>query len=384
MAVPYVFTIGEPIVFQQDYYAKRIMTLLSFPFFGWVFFELLRREKLKLKNWVIFYLFIYAIVFILSIIRGNKLTLIITDAFIALLPIFFYVLVFKTSVSLESYKNNFKTFVFLAVFLVLFGVKLQFSYFTLIAIAYILFYVKWMPQNIILFALVPIIAYQSLIGKSAFLMLLFVIGYLFFFDSKNISKKKKVYLLLIPSVIFTIAAFIFWDKIQGTGAYKNFVYFLRHADFSNLTFQDHSTSHRLYEASVVKENFANNNILYKLFGNGFGSTIDLSGTSDMTIARSNSDIHNVRNIHMGFFAVLSRYGIIGLTIYLGFVIKMLLVCFKTLKRENHYSITLGCLYILILLFDSFISFPHMMSNFLFWFTVAIVLYDRKKQKMNYK
>jgi O-antigen ligase len=155
------------------------------------------------------------------------------------------------------------------------------------------------------------------------------------------------------------------------------VYFLRHADFANFTFGDQSTSHRLYEAKIIISNFNNSNFFIKFLGNGFGSTIDLSGATDLTIASSNEDVNNVRNIHIGFFAVLSRYGILGCLIYVGFIFRMLFVCYKVLKKGSHYSVTLGCLYILILLFDSLISFPHMMSNFLFWYIVFIIFLEYK-------
>lgn len=379
MAVPYFTGLGDNLVFKQDYYAKRIMTIMSFPFFGWVAYILLKKKHLAVHRSIIIYGLIYAIVFIISIINGNKPSLIVTDAFIALLPIFFYMMVFYTNVNLESYTKNFRLFIFLSIVLVLLGIKLQFSYFTLVGIAFILFYVKWKPQNIILFALLPFLTYKSLIGKSAFLLLVFIVGYLFY-SSKTISFKKKMYLLLIPAVVFVVVGITYWDEIKGTGTYKNFVYFLRHADFENLSFKDNSTSHRLYEASIVQENFNNGNIITKVFGRGFGSTIDLSNTNDLSVIRSNADPENVRNIHIGFFAVLSRYGILGVVIYIGFVLNMIRICFSTLKRENHYSITLGCLYVVILLVDSFISFPHMMSNFLFWFTVSIILYYRHLNK----
>lgn len=377
MTIPYIFNMGDSYIFKQDYYAKRIMTLLSFPFFGWIIYTLLIQKKIRININLVLYLIVYCIVLLISFFKGNRIVLIITDAFIALLPVFFYLLIFNTNVSTNSYKNYFKLYLFVASILVVFGIKLQFSYFSLISVVYILFFVKWKPQNFILFALIPIIAYKSLIGKSSFLMLVFIIGYLFIFDSKNINLKKKIYLLLIPSVLLTITSIVFWDKIQETGAYRNFIYFLRNANFSNFTFKDHSTGHRLYEAKVVLDNFNINNFVYKLFGNGFGSTIDLSGTSDATIAASNANVHEVRHIHIGFFAILSRYGLVGILIYLSFIINMVRVSFKTLKKKNNPSITLGALYILIIIFDSFISFPHMMSNFLFWFLCAVILYENK-------
>lgn len=380
MAVPYIFDLGEGNVFKNDFYAKRIMTISSFPFFVWISYLVFRKNKTSFNIYITVYLLVYIFILLTSFIKGNKLSLIIIDAFIALLPVFFYFLVFKTSLTIDSYKKCFLWLISLSSLLVLFNIKLQFAYFTLISLSFLLFFVKWELKNILLFILIPILAYKSLIGKSALLMLTFIIAYFFIFETKTISRRKKVYLLLIPSVLLTFVVIIFWSKIQETGSYQNMVYFLRHADFANFTFEDKSTGHRLYEAKIIMGNFNNSNFFIKFFGNGFGSTIDLSGTLDGTIAAANSDISNVRNIHMGFFAVLNRYGILGCLMYVGFIFRMLFVCYKVLKKGSHYSVTLGCLYILILLFDSLISFPHMMSNFLFWYITYIVFLEYKKAK----
>ena len=377
MVVPYFFDFGEGNVFKNDFYAKRIMTISSFPFFVWISYLVFRKNKLSFNIYIIVYLAAYVLFSLTSFIKGNKLSLIIIDAFIALLPVFFYFLVFKTSLTIDSYKKCFLWLISLSSLLVLFNIKLQFSYFTLISLSFLLFFVKWELKNILLFILIPVLAYKSLIGKSALLMLTFIIAYFFIFETKTISRRKKMYLLLIPSVLLTFVVIIFWSKIQETGSYQNMVYFLRHADFANFTFGDKSTSHRLYEAKIIISNFNNSNFFIKFLGNGFGSTIDLSGATDLTIASSNEDVNNVRNIHMGFFAVLSRYGILGCLIYVGFIFRMLFVCYKVLKKGSHYSVTLGCLYILILLFDSLISFPHMMSNFLFWYIVFIIFLEYK-------
>lgn len=380
MAVPYIFDLGEGNVFKNDFYAKRIMTISSFPFFVWISYLVFRKNKTSFNIYITVYLLVYIFILLTSFIKGNKLSLIIIDAFIALLPVFFYFLVFKTSLTIDSYKKCFLWLISLSSLLVLFNIKLQFAYFTLISLSFLLFFVKWELKNILLFILIPVLAYKSLIGKSALLMLTFIIAYFFIFETKTISRRKKVYLLLIPSVLLTFVVIIFWSKIQETGSYQNMVYFLRHADFANFTFEDKSTGHRLYEAKIIMGNFNNSNFFIKFFGNGFGSTIDLSGTLDGTIAAANSDISNVRNIHMGFFAVLNRYGILGCLMYVGFIFRMLFVCYKVLKKGSHYSVTLGCLYILILLFDSLISFPHMMSNFLFWYITYIVFLEYKKGK----
>ena len=378
MAVPYIFDLGEGNVFKNDFYAKRIMTISSFPFFVWISYLVFRKNKTSFNIYITVYLLVYIFILLTSFIKGNKLSLIIIDAFIALLPVFFYFLVFKTSLTIDIILICFLWLISLSSLLVLFNIKLQFAYFTLISLSFLLFFVKWELKNILLFIL--IYTFVNLSDNQLDINVDFHYCLLFYFETKTISRRKKVYLLLIPSVLLTFVVIIFWSKIQETGSYQNMVYFLRHADFANFTFEDKSTGHRLYEAKIIMGNFNNSNFFIKFFGNGFGSTIDLSGTLDGTIAAANSDISNVRNIHMGFFAVLNRYGILGCLMYVGFIFRMLFVCYKVLKKGSHYSVTLGCLYILILLFDSLISFPHMMSNFLFWYITYIVFLEYSKGK----
>ena len=101
MAVPYFFDLGEGSVFKNDFYAKRIMTISSFPFFVWISYLVFRKNKLSFNIYITFYLLLYIVILLTSFIKGNKLSLIIIDAFIALLPVFFYFLIFKTSLTID-------------------------------------------------------------------------------------------------------------------------------------------------------------------------------------------------------------------------------------------------------------------------------------------
>lgn len=380
MALPMLLGLGDGNLFIRDFFAKRIMTLFSFPFFLWVTFVAFKKNKVYLSKNITTYLILYLVVLIISLFKMNSITLIVTDAFIGLLPFFFYLLIFKTDFKIASYKNYFKTYLFIAVILVLLEVKLQFSYFSLISLIYILFFIEWKIKNIPLFLLLPFLAIETFIGKSALLMFLFIIFYLFIFDKQIISKSKKIFFVTFPLVLIVLFLIIFWEQVQQSGSYKNFLYFLRNADFTNFTFKDLSTGHRLFEAEVVLTNFFDGNFISKLFGNGFGSTIDLSQTKDMAVLNANKNTNAVRNIHMGPFAVLSRFGLIGVFVYFTFTYKILSICFKTLKKQTHFSVTLGSFYVIIIIFDSFISFPHMMSNFLFWFITFVLIKENKNTK----
>ena len=142
-----------------------------------------------------------------------------------------------------------------------------------------------------------------------------------------------------------------------------------------------STGQRIFEATRVLEEFNNSNIYVNFFGNGFGTTLDLSGTDDAAVKGANLDLTKVRHIHIGFFAVLHRFGIFGIFLYLAFIFKLIKSCRNVLKNSSNYALTLSALYALIIIFDSFISFTHMMSNFMFWLITFIIFSESNKIKL---
>lgn len=382
MALPYILGLGGENVFIKDFYAKRIMSLFGLPFFALIVFVVLRNGNLRINRKILFYIFVYSVILIHSLILGNRTSLIGTDAFIATLPIVFYLCVNKTGFKIDGFLEGFNYLLIAAAILVIMGVKLQFSYFSLISVVYLIFLLRWNKIEILLLLALPLILVESLIGKSALIMLFFLVAYFFILDRNLVSFQKKVYLLLIPSLAFFLLLIIFWEQIQTTGSYRNFVYFLSNTDFSSLSFKDQSTGHRLFEAQRVLEEYGDADFWKRLFGHGFGATIDLSETPDATIAKANENIAEVRHIHIGIFAVLYRYGIVGVGIYMFFIFSMARACFRVLKRTNSKALALSALYVLILLFDSLISFPHMMSNFLFWLLAFVVL--KKAKTLNKK
>lgn len=374
MAIPYLWDFGSRSLFFRDFFAKRLMTLASFPFFLIILLLTFKKKKIKLNRNIIFYLTFFVLITINALIFRNNISLIVLDAFVVLLPVFFYFLVYKVGFSPKDYSKYFGVFLLIACCLVIIDIKLQFSYFSMLGIVYIIFLARIDFKNIILFLFIPALVINTLLGKSALIMLAFMIIYFFLFDKKLVSRQKKIYLALIPSVILIIGTVVFWDTIKETGAYKNTFYFLRHADFVNFKFTDMSTGHRIYEAQRVLEEFKNSNLYTNIFGNGFGATIDLSETKDVAVTNSNADLTKVRHIHIGFFAVLHRFGILGSIIYITFIFKIIKSCKIVLRYSDDYALTLSALYILIIVFDSFISFPHMTSNFMFWLITFIIFF----------
>jgi hypothetical protein len=378
MALPYFFEFGDRSLFLKDYYAKRIMTLLSLPFFGLVVFFALKHRPIKLSAKLIVFLIFCLVNFINSVIFKNSPSLIFLDLFIMIIPVFFYLLVFKTEFSVTDFINYFPLFLIISCFLVLLKIKLQFSYFSILGVLYLIFLTKTTTKDFFLLLSLPYLILNTLIGKSASILLLLSVIYFFLFDRNLVAKQKKLYLILIPSAFVILSGVVFWDKIEETGAYKNAKYFLTHSNFSELKFFDMSTSHRIYEAQRVVQEFKKSNVYVKFFGHGFGATIDLSETNDVAVTNSNVNLSSVRHIHIGPMAVLFRYGLLGILVYFIFSYKLISNSIIVLKRSHNYAIVLSALYLLLLLFDSLISFPHMMSNFMFWLIFFVILKEGNK------
>tara|TARA_B110000908_G_scaffold32718_1_gene39049 strand:- start:1380 stop:2585 length:1206 start_codon:yes stop_codon:yes gene_type:complete len=379
MMIPRVLNLADGNIFLQDFYAKRIMTIASLPFFLLIIFLSVKNKVTKINRNIILYIIFFIIILINSFIFRNSLKLILLDAFIAMLPIFFYLLVNKSGFKVDDYFKYFGLFLIIACIMAILGFKLQFSYFTLLGIVYVFFLTKISLKSIIFIIGTPALIMNTLIGKSSLIMIGILVLYFFVFEKTLVSKQKKIYLAIVPSVIIFIGAIVFWESIKATGAYMNTVYFFRHANFKTFNFTDMSTGQRIYEASCVLKQFSDSNLYINLFGNGFGATIDLSGTNDVAVAGSNSDLTKVRHIHIGIFAVLHRFGILGLLLYLTFIFKLIKSCKNVLINSNNYALTLSALYVVVIIFDSFISFPHMMSNFMFWIITFIIFLESDKK-----
>jgi len=374
MSFPYLFDLSND-VFKKDFYAKRIMTIITLPFFLLFFYISLQKAR-NINQKVLYYLLSVVIVIINAFIYGNKISLIILDTFILLLPVFFYLLVYKTNFDKDLFIEKFPLILLIASILILLNVKLQFSYLTMLAILYIIFFSKPNYWLIILLLTLPFLSLKTLIGKSSLLMLIALFIYLLFFN-KTVTKKRKTIIITSIGILSITAVSIFWNFFTQTDAYNKMIYFYNNADFSKLEFKDMSTGHRLYEAKQILHVFKEENLYKKIFGNGPGATIDLSQTMDVSVKRVHKGhLKEVRHIHIGLFAVLHRYGLLGVFIFFYFIKKLFIASKIVLKNTNDYRWILITLYTLMIIFDSFVTFPHMMSNFIFWLFAFMILKKR--------
>lgn len=379
MFLPTIIGYGGSNVFLKDFLAKRLMTIFALPFFL-VIFSYLFSKTLKAPksiNWFIYlYFFIWLGYLGYSVLSGNSLGYVFVDAFVCLLPILFIVPI--RSFEFKFSEKFFYLLIGLTLLLTAFNIKLQFSYFNLIGVVVIIFVLKFGWKTLPVFLLLPLVLKNALLGKSAVIMLLILL--MVFFAKKyefipNNRKKRILYLALFATIFASPFVLKF---LTNNDAYYHFLYFIKNTNFVEFKFNDNSTGQRIYEAQRVLENFGNQNFIMKFIGEGYGAVLDFSNTPDRTIVKTNSDITRVHHIHIGLFAVLFRYGILGTLIFLGFVISIGKRAILIIKDSQNLVAVLCSLYVLILLFDSFVSFPHMMSNFLFWYCVGIVfLYTDK-------
>lgn len=88
---------------------------------------------------------------------------------------------------------------------------------------------------------------------------------------------------------------------------------------------------RAYEAHQV-ESFYSDNPLYIIMGKGYGATLDMSGSEDESVVGSQLlSAESTHNIHYLHYAVMYRYGLVGLAIFLSFFIMALYFLCRELK-----------------------------------------------------
>ena len=146
---------------------------------------------------------------------------------------------------------------------------------------------------------------------------------------------------------------------------------------------DTSTAQRVLEASIVANEFDNSNIFNKFFGKGLGATINLSNTLDTSIKNSHDDLEAVRIIHLGFFFILHKFGIIGILLYYSFFITVVLksikitYCLAKIEGSNNTDnswISLMAYYCIAIIFDGQITSGHLFANHFFWFCFINILF----------
>lgn len=127
-------------------------------------------------------------------------------------------------------------------------------------------------------------------------------------------------------------------------------------------------SWRGYEVHLILEQFRVDNILTRIFGHGFGSYIYseipifvVSKINDETVYES---INEIPIFHNGYFGSLFKCGIVGVIIYITFLIMLYIYSFKYIKNKKDLFLNLALItyivlatYVVMGLFHSEVWFP---------------------------
>lgn len=199
----------------------------------------------------------------------------------------------------------------------------------------------------------------------------FSIGILLFRDSKNITKKITLFILIIPVIfglsrtlwiefIVMIVIVILSKRLVLTYFLKSIKYifvvsvaiffFIRIFDFNyssilkkiNNSFDEINYSNDLwnstdiqnnwrgYEIKQAREQFIDNSITDKIFGEGFGSGIFVGNYASLVHQNGNY----IYVIHNGYYNILIKSGILGLILYLLFYISLSIISIKIYKKTK--------------------------------------------------
>lgn len=394
MSIPFLLFPNDSI-FINDYYAKRIIAFVSFPSILFIILISIIKFSKKVRYKINIYLFGASFFLILQLINSTfNYTLFsmngITDTFVFIIPIISFFIFKIIPIDYNTYIMN--SCLKLSIIFTLFKIKLQFSYLGLLAGFNLLHEKRGFLLKILIVPFSLLIIYQNLLGKSAILLLIIFSILNFYINHKSHSIKLSSF-LIIPLILLIMLSVIklkpLNDFFTQSVAIRKTAVFIQQLDLEQMDF-DVSTGQRVLEAVIIVNNFKDSGILKKILGHGLGSTIDLSSTIDSAIKSSHNDLKSVRIIHLGFFYVLHKFGILGLLLYYSLFTFLLVKSMKIIRcfrimDEKLYKfkkwILLMAYYCIAIIIDGQITAGHLFANYFFWFcSVNIIFFNMKKDK----
>lgn len=127
-------------------------------------------------------------------------------------------------------------------------------------------------------------------------------------------------------------------------------------------------SWRGYEVHMILEQFKVDNVMTRIFGHGFGSYI-YSEIPITVINKVNGEvlyekINEIPLFHNGYFGALFKCGIVGVLVYIAFLIMLYIFSFKYIKNKKDLFLNLALItyivlatYVVMGLFHSEVWFP---------------------------
>lgn len=179
-------------------------------------------------------------------------------------------------------------------------------------------------------AAVLIISYSEL--NRAIIASFFVVS-LIFSPRETISNNIRN-IFLAAMVCFSVYQLYQAGLFSGTQIGRRINEFSQISDINSSLFPQ-ALKTRLFEVDFVNNKYLSGSIGEKLFGFGAGAEIDISNSTDSSVTSTQiSDSDSAHNIHIIYSAVLYRYGLIGVMIYVSLMIYIILMLYTFKSRKN--------------------------------------------------
>lgn len=282
----------------------------------------------------VFLMFFFAVY---GLVLGNSLLSVISDFSLFLLPYLFFrywLLVGSLEVQLRVIcESLFLVVLFgLVVFLPakISGISFYFDYVLILSFAVSGFLLKNYQRIFFILA-----SFSAPLSKTMLVGVLLGV-----FVAFRATLKNKLILIFCGGVVFWVLIYFSNEKVLVfLDVFLNFKEMVSIYGFSSFynpfDYFDVSTAHRIYEMMQILEvNFSN--FLVFFLGQGFGGGVDLSYSSDSSVAvsRSLSDLASVRVIHLGLASIFLKFGFLGLIAALYMFVSWSLALYRA--RSNDF------------------------------------------------
>lgn len=277
-------------------------------------------------------------------------------------------------------KKSFFLFLFLNITFYLLNFKLEGTAITFLISLLILFLIY--KQYIYFFFLLAISLYnfQNRATFFSFLVLIFIY-YLSKVDYKKIYNKIKVlfsfFLLLFSTIIITWIIYKYLPKSHPLVNRIEQLILLINMDFENKNLIP--ILQRIIEAKLVIEQWTSD-IFHIIFGSGLGATISGKYVIDTSVINASFiGTDAIHNIHILPFALLHKFGLIGMIIFLILLylflksIKFLInnIDISRIKKNENLLLYWANVYFIVIFLFSLPASSFLWTNPLFWIALAI-------------
>jgi len=146
---------------------------------------------------------------------------------------------------------------------------------------------------------------------------------------------------------------------------------------SSFNYVDISTAQRIFELSRTSE-YIQENFAKSIIGMGLGGSIDISETLDKSVLRShvNANLGEIRVVHLGITYSLLKGGIIGLFLYVCFIIWLFFMSFRLIIKIRQskigFWVTVATITLAMYLLGSIFTFSNYFKMPGLWIMLAFV------------